>query len=341
MDEPKDGEQSPPIQHESRAVDLTIQTPGILASGGSGSRTPPPPPPPEEPDEEEGMLRMSFLEHLEELRSRLIKMILGFIVTFVLCLIFADKLWLIVQAPAKSALDKLHQGSLVAVSVMEQFSIIYIWVPVVASIFVASPWIVYQVWAFISPGLYKRERRWAIPFVVTTAGLFIAGGMFAYFVAFRYALVFLLSIGSFAGVQNMISIEGYFDLFVDVMLGVSLIFELPVVIFFLTLLRVLSPRWLLKNSRYAILVITILAAVVTPTPDAFNMMLFAVPMVGLYFVGLFASFLLVMHREGRHLPWKAIFMWSALVIVLLAAFGYFEITHYHLHVIRHWPFLAK
>jgi len=333
MDELKGGEESAPVDVKSQAL--------VPAAAGGGSRGGTPPPPPDEPDEEGGMLRMSFLEHLEELRSRLIKMLVGFGVVFVGSFAFADRLWLIVQAPAASALAQLHKGSLVAISPMEQFSIIYIWVPVVASIFIASTWIIYQVWAFIAPGLYKRERRWAVPFILTTAGLFIAGGCFAYFIAFRYALVFLLGIGGFAGVTAMVSIETYFDLFVDVMLGVALIFELPVVIFFLTLLRIASPRWLLKHSRYAILGITILAAIVTPTPDAFNMTLFAVPMVLLYFVGVFASYLLVMHREGRRFPWRKVLLWTLLVLAVLAGFMYFEAWHYHLHLIRHWPFLAK
>lgn len=347
MDEPRDGDQSPSIQNEPvkpAVVDVTaVESKALVpaAAAGGSRKAPPPPPPPEEPDEEEGMLRMSFLEHLEELRSRLIKMLVGFGVAFLACMLLADPLWLIVQAPAHDALQKIGQGSLVAVHPLEQFSIIYIWVPVVASIFLASPWIIYQIWAFIAPGLYKRERRWAVPFILTTAGLFISGGLFAYFVAFRYALVFLLGLGKFAGVQSMISIEYYFDLFVNVTLGIALVFELPVVIFFLTLLRIASPRWLLKHSRYAILGITLLAAIVTPTPDAFNMMLFAVPMVGLYFVGVAASYLLVLHREGRRVPWRTALLWTGVVIVALAGFAYFEAWHYHLHMIRHWPFLAK
>ncbi len=345
MDEPKDGEQSPPVQHDSvtpGSVEVVApETKAVVPASGGGRRNIPPPPPPEEGDEEEGMLRMSFLEHLEELRSRLIRMLIGFGVAFLLCISFADRIWLVVEAPAADALKKIGQGELVAVHPLEQFSIIYIWVPVVVSIFVASPWIIYQVWAFISPGLYRRERRWAVPFVLTTAGLFISGGLFAYYVAFRYALVFLLGLGKSVGVTSMISIEYYFDLFVNVMLGIALVFELPVVIFFLTLLRIASPRWLLKHSRYAILGITILAAIVTPTPDVFNMMLFAVPMVGLYFVGVFASYLLVLHREGRHFPWRTILLWTGVVLIALAAFAYFEIRHYHMHWIRHWPFLMR
>lgn len=343
MDETKGGEESPSQKDDqTTAVEVTTTAPAVVvSSGGGGWHRRPPLSDPEPGDDEEGMLRMSFLEHLEELRSRLIKMVTGFGVAFLLCIVFAERIWKIVQAPAADALKKLGKGELVAIHPMEQFSIIYMWAPLVVAIFVASPWILYQVWAFIAPGLYKRERRWAVPFVLTTAGLFITGGLFAYFVAFRYGLVFLLGIGGFADVHAMVSIESYFDLFVNVMLGVSLVFEMPVVIFFLTLLHLASPRWLMKHSRYAILAITILAAVVTPTPDVFNMMLFAVPMVALYFVGVFASYLLVLKREGRHFPWRTILMWTAIALAVLAAFGYFEFRHYHMHFIRHWPFLAK
>src|SRR6202171_410239 len=155
---------------------------------------------------------------------------------------------------------------------MEGFSIIWVKLPLLCSIFLASPWILYQLWAFIAPGLYKRERKWATPFILITAGLFIGGGVFAYFVAFRYGLEFLLGIGMMNNVQPVVSITEYFDLFVNVTLGVALVFELPVLIFLLTLLRILSPRFLLRHSRYAVLIIVIVAAIITPTPDVFNLM---------------------------------------------------------------------
>ena len=200
---------------------------------------------------------------------------------------------------------------------MEQFSIIWMWTPLVAAIFLATPWVIYQAWAFIAPGLYPRERKWAVPFIVCTGGLFLCGGLFAYFVAFRYALVFLLGIGEDANVTSLISIDDYFTNFVNVMLGISVIFELPVLIFFLTLIRVASPSFLMRHSRYAILAIVILAAVITPSPDAFNMTLFAVPMILLYFLGVFASYLLVLRREGRKFPWKVFLIWLAAVLVVV------------------------
>ena len=125
---------------------------------------------------------------------------------------------------------------------------IWIKLPVLCAIFLSSPWILCQVWAFISPGLYRRERRWAAPFVIGSAGLFILGGVFAYFVAFRFGLTFLLGIGRGNFVNPMVSITEYFDLFVNVTLGVALVFELPVIIFFLTLLRIVSPSFLVSTA---------------------------------------------------------------------------------------------
>jgi sec-independent protein translocase protein TatC len=248
-----------------------------------------------------------------------------------------------VRAPAVDALKKIgvNPPVLVINEPMEGFSIIWVKVPLVMSLFVASPWVLYQVWAFIAPGLYQRERKWAIPFVLSTAGLFIAGGCFAYFVAFRFGLAFLLGLGMGGGVIPLVTITNYFDLFVNVMLGVALVFELPVAIFFLTLLHIASPAFLMRHSRYAILAIVIIAAIVTPTPDVFNLMLFAVPMCLLFFVGVFASFLLVMHREGRKFPWGKIFGWGAVAIVALASVLYLLLARFGYHLIRHWPFLTK
>jgi sec-independent protein translocase protein TatC len=268
---------------------------------------------------EDALPRMSFLEHLEELRTRLIRALLGFGIIFLACLAFSDKLWLIVQAPAVEAFRKLGTGGLVGINAMEQFEIIWMWTPLVASLFLSSPWILYQVWAFVSPGLYQKERKWAIPFVLTSAGLFLLGGLFAYFLAFRYGLTFLLGIGKFAGVTTTLSIDSYFDLFVDVMLSVAMMFEIPIVIFFLVLVRIATPKFLLEHSRYAIIAILLIASVITPTTDVVNMSLFAIPMCGLFFTGVFAGYLLVLHREQRSFPWRKTLLWTALVLLLLAA----------------------
>jgi sec-independent protein translocase protein TatC len=139
----------------------------------------------------------------------------------------------------------------------------------------------------------------------------------------------------------MVSINEYFDLFVDVTLGVGLVFEMPVIIFFLTLLRLASPRFLMKHSRYAILAIAVLAAAVTPTPDAFTMMIFAVPMVLLYFIGIFASYLLVLRREGKSFPWKAIGLGIFGLLLLGGGTVAALVYRYHYHFIQKWPFFVK
>jgi sec-independent protein translocase protein TatC len=348
MDEEKQGVPSPegqvpPGETTVETTAVVVQS-DVVQSGGARPPAAPPPPPADEDDdpEEQGMLRMSFMEHLEELRSRIIRALMGLLVAFVLSLGFCNYLWEIISEPAVSALKHLGvvPPRLVQITPMESFSIIWVQLPLLCSVFLASPWIVYQVWSFISPGLYKRERRWAAPFVLITAGLFIVGGLFAYFLAFRYGLEFLLGIGMNNSVTPMVSITEYFDLFVNVTLGVGLVFELPVLIFLLTLLRVASPRFLLRHSRYAILAIVIIAAIVTPTPDVFNLMLFAIPMCALYFVGIFFSYMLVLRREGKQFPWKPVLLVLIGTLVVVAVV-YFVFAHYHLHLIRKWPFVAR
>ena len=285
------------------------------------------------------MLRMSFLQHLEELRTRIIRSLWGLAVAFALSLAFTDRLWTAVCQPAAAALKTLgYEQTLYAVDPMEGFMIIWFKLPVVISIFVASPWVLYQIWAFVSPGLYKRERRWAIPFILSSAGLFIVGGLFAYFVVFRFGLTFLLGVGQNNYVKAICTVTHYFDLFVDVVLGVGLVFELPVLIFFLTLLHIVTPAFLLKHSRYAILIIFILAAVITPTPDAFNMMLFALPMCLLFYVGIFAGHLLVLHREKRAFPWQKTILIVLGVLLLLTLLSIFILPHFGVKLVPRWPF---
>ncbi len=338
-----DPEQEGRLTPESAVAPASEPGPASTVPVAAPPAPPPGPPAKSEPeDEEEELLRMSFLEHLEELRMRIIKALTGLGIAFVLCILFTNRLWDAVRGPAVAALTQLgYPPELAQLTPTEAFTIIWIKLPILAALFLASPWIVYQAWAFISPGLYRRERRLAVPFIFCTAGLFILGGLFAYFVAFRFGLVFLLGIGSNLGVRPYISLTEYFDLFVNVILGVALVFELPVLIFFLTLLRIASPRFLLRNSRYAILIIVIAAAIITPTPDAINLTIFAAPMILLYFVGVFASYLLVLHREGERFPWKKIFyvlgglaaLAAATVAVFLLRFGY--------HWVWKWPFLVK
>ena len=293
--------------------------------------------------DEAGLLRMSFMEHLEELRARILKALWGFGAIFLVCVLFSYPLFKIVERPGLIALKNtgVPGAHFVQTNVMESFSIIWVWTPVVAAMFLGSPWILWQAWAFIAPGLYERERRWAVPFLLCTAGLFIAGGLFGYFVAFPYSMSFLFGIGSPADILPLITIDDYFDKFVDVLLGIGLAFELPVLIFFLSLLRVVSPAFLLNHSRYAIIVILVVASLATPSPDAFTMMLFAAPMCMLFFLGIFASYLLVLRREHRRFPWKAFLTWVAVTMALVAFAALIAVVEFQHHLTWRPPLLVK
>jgi sec-independent protein translocase protein TatC len=248
----------------------------------------------------DSMLRMSFMEHLEELRSRLLKSLAGVGVAFAFSILFTNQLWRLVSQPVDAALRELglHQN-LVFTAPMEAFNTVWVKLPMLAAVFLASPWVLYQVWAFIAPGLYESERRWATPFVLSTAGLFVAGGLFSYFIAFRYGLTFLLGVGRDLDIQPMVAVSEYFDLFINVTLGIGVVFELPVLLFLLTLLHIVSPAFLMSNSRYAVLALTLIAAVISPTQDVINLMVLLVPMCAL---SLQESYSLVGNNSRRWCP---------------------------------------
>ena len=307
-----------------------VTTSTAIEKPAETSRQPPPPPSPPSggdggggDDEEEGMSRMSFLEHLGELRTRILRALIGLGIAYPLCLLFARQLFELVRGPYDMAREQLPQYdtplTLVALTPMESFHMLYLKIPILAAVFLTSPWLMYQVWAFIAPGLYKRERRWTVPFVFSTATLFILGGVFGYFVMLRFALVFLVGIGFESDIQPMISVSSYFNLFVTLLLGLGIVFQMPVLIFSLTLLRITNPSFLLKNVRYAILIMFVIAAVITPTPDVANMTLFAAPMILLFYVGIGASYLLVWKRETGRIPLGRIMIFVVLIVLLVLA----------------------
>jgi sec-independent protein translocase protein TatC len=356
-DDPYYDYSDPYVSSESSSPSTALvaaTAPPVEETGFGGG--PPPTPPPAPPsgggggggdgwdaDDEEGMVRMSFFDHLAELRRRLLYSVAGLVAAFGICLTFANSLWDIISRPAVYALEqlKVNPPELAQIAPMEYFNIVWIKLPLLSAVFVASPWLLYQLWAFIAPGLYKRERRWAAPFVISTAGLFILGGVFAYFVVFRFALVFLLGLGIGNHVHPFVSVEEYFDIFVNIMLGIGVVFELPVLIFFLTLIRVVTPGFLMRNIRYAILIIHIIAAVVTPTPDVFNMELLALPMCALFFVGVGASYLLILKREHRKFPWGTVLAYALPILAIIAGMFYYLHARYGYHFVRHMPFFVR
>jgi sec-independent protein translocase protein TatC len=226
------------------------------------------------------MPAMSFLEHLEELRRRIIYCIVAIAVGFFACWNYADKIFGLMQRPIMEALRRNGMAEkLVYLSPTEPFNL-YLKIGALAGLFVVSPFVLYQVWLFISPGLYRNEKRYVFPFMFSTVGLFLAGGLFGYKLVYPAALDFLIGYGK--QFQPMITIHEYTDLFLTVILGLGLVFELPILVFFLALMGVVSAGWMWRNVRYSILVIFIIAAIITPTTDILNMCIFAAPMVVLY-----------------------------------------------------------
>jgi sec-independent protein translocase protein TatC len=238
---------------------------------------------------------MSFLQHLEELRRRIIYSLLGVAVGFGGAWWYHVQIFGFMQNPIMIALraHKLDE-KLVYLNPTEPFNM-YLKVALIAGVFIASPFVLYQVWAFIAPGLYRHERRYVLPFLFSTVGLFVAGGAFGYKMVYPAALDFL--IGYSSQFQPMITIGEYTDLFLVVVAGMGIIFEMPILIFFLALLGIVSAGWMWRNLRYSILVIFIIAAIVTPTTDILNMCIFAAPMVALYVLSIGIAFLV--HPKRR------------------------------------------
>lgn len=226
------------------------------------------------------MNHMPLMAHLEELRKRIIFSVLGLLVGFISCWSFADRIFGLMQQPIIGAL-RHHgiSGGLVYLNPTEPFNL-YLEVALVGGLFAASPFIFYQLWLFVAPGLYRKEKRYVMPFLLSTVGLFIAGGSFGYKMVYPASLDFLIGYGQ--RFQPMITIGEYTKLFVTIIVGLGLIFEMPILVFFLALMRVITARWMLQNLRYSILAIFVIAAIITPTADILNMCLFAAPMIALY-----------------------------------------------------------
>jgi sec-independent protein translocase protein TatC len=238
---------------------------------------------------------MSLLEHLEELRRRIIYALIAIAVGFGVCWRFAPTIFAYMQKPITEVLRSHHlDETLIYLNPTQPFNL-YLKVGLMAGLFVASPVVLYQVWGFIAPGLYRNERRYVVPFMVSTVGLFVAGGLFGYLIVYPAALNFLIEYGG--NFKPMITIGEYMDLFITVIVGLGIVFEMPILIFFLALMGVVSAGWLWRNLRYSILVMFIIAAILTPTTDIVNMCIFAAPMIGLYLVGIGVAW--VVHPKRR------------------------------------------
>jgi len=249
----------------------------------------------EEVEEHEELTgQMSFFDHLEELRRRLMNSLIAVGVSFAICYYFVD--------PIYNAFKRLiTQGGAVLnpTSLTSPFTIL-LKIAFLASLFLASPFILAQVWLFISPGLYKKERRYALPFIFFASLLFVAGGLFAYFIALPAGISFLIEMAKShemgvpdanGNVIPMLDVADTFDIIFYLILGLGIVFEIPALIFLLSRLGLITGPFLLKNLKYALLICFVLAAVITPTGDIVNMMIIGLPMIALYCVGIVIAFI--------------------------------------------------
>jgi sec-independent protein translocase protein TatC len=247
--------------------------------------------------EEEPGAKMSFFEHLVDLRKRLINSALAIAVGAMVGVAISQKVIGFIVRPMQKALRNMNlEDKLIYTKPTGYFEMV-ITMGLYIGVVLAAPVVLYQVWLFIAPGLYKHERRAVSTFVFSSFFLFVAGISFGYYVMLPYVLNFL--IGFQGPFKPLISINEYFDFILIVLLGLGIIFELPVLIFFLALFGIVTPKFLWKNLRYAILIIAVIAAIITPTPDATTMLVFMAPMVGLYFVGIGVAALVVRNKAKR------------------------------------------
>ncbi|HMV46908.1 MAG TPA: twin-arginine translocase subunit TatC [Blastocatellia bacterium] len=324
-------------------------------------------------EEREG-LQMSFLDHLDELRRRLVYSVAAIMIAFCVCFYFSDRIFNFLAVPVKQQLRKmriaaqmingttdlsqLKEGELAQYTFVQESSVgrvkvplgttirvksilkdgkqqtvlaepwavgknvlptgkplseilsegsgevvydenedlvinkvggafsLYMTIALYTGIALAIPFLFYQLWAFISPGLYKHEKRYAVPVVLMSAIFFSLGATFAYKIAFARACEYLLGLQQEGRFRTLINAEDYFDLIIMIMLGLGVVFQIPTLSFLLGRIGLVTPKMMLRYWRYAVILIFIIAALLTPTPDAYNLILFAIPMLGLYFVSI-------------------------------------------------------
>lgn len=238
---------------------------------------------PNQNEDDNGSSEMTFLEHLEELRWRIIYSILGIAIGAVVCWIFIDFLVdVILIKPARDSGASLQN--------LKPFGqlFLYMQIAIIGGIIISIPNIFYQLWKFISPALRKHERKYILAIVVYSSICFLLGITFAYFIMLPLTMKFAAQFGS-KEIMNQFAIDEYMSIIISVMLAAGLIFELPMISFFLTKLGILTPEFMRKFRKHSIVAIMILAAVLTPGTDPVSQIILAVPLVLLYEVSIFIS----------------------------------------------------
>jgi sec-independent protein translocase protein TatC len=237
---------------------------------------------------------MSFLEHLDELRKRLIWALVSVAIAFAVCWAFSGELYDLAAAPIRA-----NPSVILSVSRPQDVFALSFKVTLVGALFLSAPFVLWQVWLFVSPGLYAHERRYAVPLVLTASIFFVLGGAFGYVVAFPAALKFLLDWTAALRLTPIIDASAYFDLFFAVVVSLGFVFQIPIAIFVLSRIGLVTARFLLVNLKYAIFAAAVVAAIITPTTDPGNMLIIAGPMVALYALGIPIAWMFGRKREAE------------------------------------------
>jgi sec-independent protein translocase protein TatC len=245
--------------------------------------------------------RMSFFEHLTELRQRIVSSLIGIGIGAAIGITFSKRIINFITVPMQKALLANHLDPNLYYRHPAGYVSLWINLGIYMGIVIAMPWVLFQIWKFVAPGLHKNERGAAAGFIISSMFLFICGITFGYFIMLPQILNFLVGFGSTGPIKPLIDIDDYFNLILIILVGLGVIFELPVLIFILSLFGIVTPKFLLKNFRYAMLLITVAAAILTPTPDATTMLVFMAPMIVLYFVGVIVSYVVVRRKRERAL----------------------------------------
>jgi sec-independent protein translocase protein TatC len=246
-----------------------------------------------EPDDQ-GNGKMGFLDHLEELRARLIRSCLAIGAGMITAFVFRDRIAKVVLEPTLDALP--HGTSLVATRMGETFAF-YLDVALIGGVVIAAPYVLFQVWRFIAPGLHAHERRLAAPFILMAAAGTIAGTLFTHYLLFPSTIEFFAQFDS-ESIKLTPKLEDTFGLYRNMLLGMVAVFQLPTLVFFLSLMHMVTARWLVRHIKYAILVSFIVAALLTASPDPWNQMIMAAPMIALYLVSIVVAWLVGLRNRN-------------------------------------------
>jgi len=228
--------------------------------------------------------KQPFLAHLEELRKRLIASTIAVGIGFAVCYFFSERIFLVLIEPLKAVMP---EGDQLIFTALPEMFLAYLKVALVAGILMASPYLFYQMWMFVAPGLYKQERSLVVPFILTSTLLFVGGALFGYFIVFPFGFKFFIGFSN-EYVKALPSVKQYFGFALKLLFAFGVVFELPVIIFFLAKLGLVTTEVLKKNRKYAILLTFVVAAILTP-PDVITQCMMAGPLIILYEIGIIVS----------------------------------------------------